>query len=43
VLIGTSRERIKRGSTGLLAIVELNMASPPTIQRRMNGEILSFN
>jgi hypothetical protein len=43
VPIGTLRERMKRGSTGLLAIVELNIASPPIIQRRMNGETLDFN
>ena len=42
VPMDTSRERIKRGSTGLLDIVELKMASPPIIQRRINGEILSF-
>ena len=42
VLRGTSRARIKRGSTGLLDIVELKMASPPIIQRRRNGEILSL-
>jgi hypothetical protein len=34
---------MKRGSTGVLAIVELNIASPPTMQSRMNDEIPSFN
>jgi len=43
VPIGTSSARIKRGSTGLLDIVELKIASPLIIQRRMNGEILNFN
>jgi len=39
---GTSRARIKRGSTGLLDIVELKIASPPIIQRIIKGDILIF-
>jgi len=39
---GTFRERMNSGSAGLLAIVELKMASPPTMHRRRNGDGLIF-
>jgi len=39
VLTETPRERVKRGRAGFLAIVELQIASPPIRQRRINGEI----
>jgi hypothetical protein len=42
VPIGTSRARINSGSTGFLDIVELKMASPPIMQRRIKGENLNF-
>jgi hypothetical protein len=39
---GTFREMINRGSAGLLAIVELKMASPPMMHKRRNGDGLIF-
>jgi hypothetical protein len=42
VLTGTPSERIKSGSTGFLAMVELKMASPPMMQRSRKGEIRAF-
>ena len=40
--MGTSRDRMNSGNTGFFAIVELQMARPPMIQSRMNGDILSL-
>jgi hypothetical protein len=40
--MGTSRERIKSGRTGFLAIVELKIANPPMIHSSKKGEGLIF-
>jgi hypothetical protein len=39
---GTPIERINNGNAGFFAIVELKMANPPMIQRRMKGDNLGF-
>jgi len=39
---GTPSERMNKGSTGFLAIVELNIASPPVMHKSKKGEALIF-
>jgi hypothetical protein len=37
---GTPMERINRGSAGFLAMVELKMARPPMMHKRIKGDTL---
>ena len=43
VLSGIPRDPANNGKTGLLAIVELKIASPPIMHRSKNGVILNLN